>query len=403
MRRALSLLLSLPSLLACAGASPQVTDAREVTLEEMRIVARSDDAGDLVVESYDAGQLFERGTALVEQGECAPAVERFYARLIREFADSRYVSVALYNSGICFQQAGELAEAVPHFEQLLERSPESRDARHGSLQLAEILLRLERFEPAGQLTDRILLREDLDAPERLEGMARRAQALIGLERFEDAERQARSALSYYRRQDQTGQIPDPAFAATANYALAESMRLRASRLALPEGTAEEQHQVLDARSRLLLSAQHEYFNTIRHTNAHWASAAGYQIGAMYDELWTALMSAPIPPPNRELSPAAMPLYREEYRRSLADHIEPLLRHAIRYWELTLLMVERTGVRSEWAERTREDLDRMRLRLLEQVSPDPGEEMDAILTEPQATLRLPRQLRGAVAARIPSAL
>ena len=45
-------------------------------------------------------------------------------------------------------------------------------------------------------------------------------------------------------------------------------------------------------------------------------------------------------------------------------IRPLLRHAIHYWELTLLMGERTGVRTEWLERTRADLGRMRSTLLE---------------------------------------
>ena len=48
--------------------------------------------------------------------------------------------------------------------------------------------------------------------------------------------------------------------------------------------------------------------------------------------------------------------------------KPLIRHAIRYWELTLMMVERTGVRTEWSSRVRDDLERARVRLLDSARP-----------------------------------
>ena len=113
----------------------------------------------------------------------------------------------------------------------------------------------------------------------------------------------------------------------------------------------------------------EYANTITHTsgivntNPKWAAASGYRIGAMYDKLWQDLMAAPAP---ASLSAGAKELYPQE----LAKLIKPLLRHAIRYWELTLLMAERTGGRGEWVEKTRGDLERVRGLLLEQP-PGPG--------------------------------
>jgi hypothetical protein len=59
------------------------------------------------------------------------------------------------------------------------------------------------------------------------------------------------------------------------------------------------------------------------------------------------------------------MYQEEYHLALARLAKPLIRHSIRYWELTLLMVERTGVSSGWTTRIRQDLDRARDRLLDQ--------------------------------------
>ncbi len=348
-------------------------------MEEMRIVASNGAGGEVVFDSYDAGQLFERGTRLLADGQCREAVERFYDRIIAEFPASRYIGPASYNSGLCLHEGGELEASVPYYEGVLEHAPRSRDARHAALQLSQVLIGLERWEAALSVVDRVLLREDLEEPERLEGLARRAQALLGLERFEDAGRQARNALSYYRMQQRRAAIADPYFAAAANYVLAESMRMRSETMDLPPGSAEEQHAVLDRRARLVLDAQREYFNTIRHTDAEWAAAAGYRIGAMYDHLWHALMRSPIPPPTRQLDDEAVPVYEDEYRSELARHIRPLLRHAIRYWELTLLMVERTGVQTDWSTRTRSELERMRGLILEQT--DPVAEDDAPAAPP----------------------
>lgn len=342
-------------------------------MDEMRIVASRSDEGELVFDSYDAGQLFERGTRLLNEGRCREAVERFYDRIAREFTTSRYVGPALYNAGLCLHEGGEPEASIPYYQGVLEHAPEGRDARHATLQLLQVYVNLERWEDGLELAERLLLREDLEAPERLEGLARRAQALLGLERLDDAGRQARDALSYYRMQERRGQIQDPYFAAASNYVLAETMRLQAEHIDIPAGDAETQHHALDQRARLVLDAQREYFNTIRQTDAHWAAAAGFRIGGLYDQLWHALMRAPIPPPARELAEDALPVYREEYRNELARQVRPLLRHAIRYWELTLLMVERTGVQTEWSERTRDELERMRALILQETDPTPTRE------------------------------
>lgn len=378
-------------LAACGGAAPRPTTPNDVVaMEEMRIVA-SREGGELVFDSYDAGQLFERGTERLNEGQCREAIERYYDRIAAEFPTSRYLAPAMYNAGLCLQQGGELEAAVPYFQRVLEAAASSRDGKHAALQLTGAFIGLERWEEARDLADRVLLREDLGSEERLEGLARRAQALLGLERWDDAERQARDALSYFRTRRGDEVIDDPYFAAAANFVLAETMRLRSEGMAIPAADAQAQHAVLDARARLVLDAQREYFSTIRFTEPHWAAAAGYRIGSMYDRLWHALIEAPVPPPTAEMNDATMALYREEYRTELARHIRPLIRHAIRYWELTLLMVERTGVQTEWTERTQQDLERMRALLLDEGSVD-GPADGAEGPGPTSEIRLPSELR-----------
>jgi hypothetical protein len=226
-------------------------------------------------------------------------------------------------------------------------------------------VQLERWKDTEAVADELLAREDLTADERLEAMARRAQALLGQQRFDEAERYARSALQYSRTRPVEDAIKDDFFRAACNYVLAETYRQREQALAFPEGL-EPQKEVLLKRAQLLLEAQREYFNTISLNeldNYHWAAAAGYRIGNMYDELWQAVMSAPVP---RHLPQEGHAVYHQE----LATLIKPLIRHAIRYWELTELFIERTGLKTSWSEKIRTDLTRVRQLLLEQP-PGPG--------------------------------
>jgi hypothetical protein len=99
---------------------------------------------------------------------------------------------------------------------------------------------------------------------------------------------------------------------------------------------------------------------------------------MYERLFQDIMAVPVP---AELSPAARAVYPHE----LAKRVQPLLRHAVRYWELTLLMVERTGVQTEWAARTRAQLERVKAMLSagEGEPRQPGESSESRPVAPAA--------------------
>lgn len=333
-------------------------------MEELRITARQTEDGEFEFTSYDAETLFRRGTELLGQQRCTEAVE-LYDRLADEFGTSRYASPALYNAGLCLQDAGELPAAADRYERLLRELPAAPDTKHARFQLAAISVELERWDRTVEVADELLARDDLSPDERMEAMARRAQALLGAESVEEAERQARTAISYFRTRSEEDAVRDNFFAAAAGFVLAESIRQRGEAVTIPQAEVETQHQVLERKAQYLLEAQREYFNVMQHRNAHWAAAAGYRIGAMYDRLWAEIMNAPTPPPRNQLPQGTEDVYQQEYRLELARLVKPLLRHSIRYWELTLMMVERTGVRTEWGERVRADLERARQRLIEQ--------------------------------------
>ena len=332
-------------------------------MEELRITAARGEQG-YRFDVYDAADLFTRATDLLNQQKCREAVE-LYDRLVREFAASRYASASLYNSGLCLQALADFEASAQRYGALRTGYPQSEDRKDASFQLAEVLVQLERWQDVLAVADELLARDELTADERLEAMARRAQALLGQQRFDEAERYARSALSFYRTRPAEDAIKDDFFAAACNYVLAETFRQREQGMAFPEGL-EPQKAVLLRRAELLLEAQREYFNTISLNNLdnyHWAAASGYRIGGMYDELWHAIMKAPVP---AHLPPEGHAVYRDE----LAKLVKPLIRHAIRYWELTQMFIERTGIQTPWALKIKTDLERVRTLLLEQP-PGPG--------------------------------
>ena len=322
----------------CGGSAPPVehpqAPPRVVSMEELHITAERRQEGDYEFQVYDAAELFNRATDLLNRDRCADAVA-LYDKLDAEFPDSDYVSAALYNAGLCLQQTQQLAAAQDHYQRLRQRVPGSPDIKDATFQLAAVLVDLARFQDSVAIAEELLARTDLSADERLEALARRAQGLLGAGQLDDAAREARSALAYYRTRPAEESVRDEFFAAASNYVLAESIRLRAESVQFPAAGIDEQKAVLIRRAELLLEAQREYFNTIHFSNVRWTAASGYRIGYMYDELWHSIMSAPVPP---HLPPEGHPIYRQE----LAKLIKPLIRHAIRYWEVTLLLLERTG-------------------------------------------------------------
>ncbi len=348
----------LPVLLVALAGCGAGSRPRTIEVEETRIVGVRGEGGEVSSHLSNPVLLFDDGNRLARDGDCPRAVA-CYDELVRDFPASRYVSPALYNAGLCLQGQEQWEEARARYERLLALRPDSTDVPRARFQLAEVLEALEQWEPARVNAEALLARDDLRPADRLEALARRARAVLGLGRLDEAAALAREALAYYRTRPSDQAIADETFAAMCAYVLAETIRLRAEALTFSEGSALEQHELLERRARLLLDAQRAYFDTIRLTNPDWAAAAGYRIGSMYRSFFDAITRAPVPPPSIPMTDVQRALYEEEYRTQLREQVLPLVRHAIRYWELTLTMVERTGAQSPWLEQLRQDLERAR--------------------------------------------
>jgi hypothetical protein len=106
---------------------------------------------------------------------------------------------------------------------------------------------------------------------------------------------------------------------------------------------------LDDKARLLLTAQRQYIETIKMGNPQWASASGYQVGSLYEELYDSFIHAPIP---AEMMGDANQEKREVYYEELRKKIRILLEKSLHTHEQNLLMLERLGVQNEWRDKSK---------------------------------------------------
>jgi TolA-binding protein len=338
--------------LGCAhqpSPGPVTPNAPPITLYEMepiKITAVNGPSG-VQVEAYDATELFEQaGKALSEKRYDDSLLA--YDRLLKEFPQSRYTPAALYNAGLAGQGKKDWAAAIARFKVLVDGYPDSADAKDGLFQLGATYAEIGNWPTSAEVFARALDRKDLTADDRLEALARRGYAQYELKDLDTAERTFRSAVAFFHQIEAAERLETDFYLALAMYHLGQVSheRFRAVPLRLPD---KQMGADLEEKARLLLASQRQYIDTIKLGNPAWASASGFQIASLYEELYDSFIHAPVPP--ELLRPGAgeqLQIYYEEVRKK----IRVLLEKSVRTHESNLLMMERLGVHNEWRDKSK---------------------------------------------------
>lgn len=334
---------------ACAGrqqtppanpAAPTVHyDMEPIAIEAKRVPGQDG----VQIESFDAEELFEQAGAALSQKRYDDAV-RFYDKLLGSFPDSGYARAAMYNRGLAFRDKKDWAGAVAAFKSLVEKHESHADAKDGLFQLGACYAEQTNWPASAEVFVRLLARKDLTADDRIEAIARRGFAQFNLSDLDAAEKTFRSVFAYKQSIEQQERLATDFYLAFSQYHLGQitHQRFRSVTLRLPEAQMDRD---LDQKASLLLQAQRAYIDTIKFGNPAWASAAGFQVGSLYEELYDSFMNAPVP---GELKGEA----REVYVSELHKKIRVLLEKSVKWYRENLLMVERLGVDTDWAEKSK---------------------------------------------------
>jgi len=336
-------------MVGCLGRSAR---RAEIQFDPMEIT------GDPALEKLTDEELFASGSAAFASGEFRQAA-RYFGRLADAMPDSRHHRVATFNAGLAHEKLKEWDAAYSRFSLLSDPDKGTGDALDAAFRAAETLYHLEHYDAAVNILSRLAARTDLPLSRQLEAEVQKGVCELESGKEELAEKTLRHALSLYQALPDKSEVDDY-FPAQAQFFLGEVYRLRYETLALePERGVDQLARDLEYKAEMLLSAQGHYLRSIRIGHGYWATAAGSQIGALYQNLYEHMTHAPAP---RELTAEQADIYRQEVRKK----IRVLISKAINIYERTLEAAERIGSVGPFIERTRESLEKMKALLVSEA-------------------------------------
>ncbi len=387
-RAALAVTVAASAVVALGGCAT-TKPVQAVKAPEMHVVAQP--IGPDGLDAYDAATLFARAFDFMDGDDYADAA-LYFERLIREFPDDGHVILAWYNVGVAYIHLERGEEAVAAFDKYLAMLPATasdKDKLDGRFKRGEALATAKRYDEVVDTFD-TLLGEDLEVEDRIIALvdAGVGHYMLGLHDPDGSHRPTAEyrfleARRLYRQASERARLNVGYFTAQAAFYLAELARLEFSEYELKFPTPAELAAAtaaaakaapkgeppsnvlekllgdqLEQKCQLLLRAQYAYLRTIREGHAGWASAAGFNVGQMYEELHDDLIGLPAPP---DLGPEAAALYQKMVRKKVLI----LLAKAEKTWTSNADMVTRTGAESEWAQKTRASLARIKQKLMEE--------------------------------------
>jgi tetratricopeptide (TPR) repeat protein len=334
---------------AARGDGQQPPPKQELAFDPVTVTA------DLELDKLNDEELFAQGTSAFAANDFKQAA-RFFGRLADFHPASKHRRQALYNAGLSHQRLKEWEEAEHRFSELADAARGQDDALDAAFRVAESHYHLERYDEAAALLATIAAREDLPLNRRLEAQVQQGVCELEAGRTEPAEKLFRKALSTYDGLADKDEVDDY-FPAQAHFFVGEIYRLHYEDVKLdPARGTDKLSEDLNYKAELLLSAQGHYLRSIRVGNGYWATAAGAQIGALYENLYEHMVNSPAP---SELNAEEARVYRQELRKK----IRVLLTKSINIYERTLETAERIGSQSTFVDRTRESLAKVKALLL----------------------------------------
>lgn len=334
--------------------TPSAQTSRTASMQKIEMdpieLTRSGASTPIQIEAHDAPTLFQEGGEHLDAERYAEAAAS-YDHLIRSFPDSPYVSPALFNAGLAYEGLGRFADAAERYRRvpLSDGTDGGKVAKDAALRLGACYAELKRWPASIEVYEKVLRREDLNLSERLESMSRRALGLFESGDLKLAEEGFNDTLAYYKANKELERLESSFFIAMARFYSAHigHRRFRELPLRLPQPQLEQDMQAL---ARQFLATQEGYIETIRLKDPMWASAAGYQVGALYRELYDALVKSPFP---KELDSE---LKRIVYSELLKSNLRTLLEKGRAILAKNLEMAGRVGVKNGWIEKSSAELE-----------------------------------------------
>ena len=255
---------------------------------------------------------------------------------------------------------GDFESARSTLAGLLAEVPEHADAADTWARLGAVQAELGEWAQSAHSLDEAYQRLDQAAlvSARIELLARRAYALFSDGAYESCSAVLDQAEALYAKEEQapTERFSTFYFVGMMRFYRAALLhtQFREVQVELPEA---RMTAAFSKKLELLTAAQAGYNDTIRVKHVYWVSAAGFQLGTLFEEFYDDLMHAPVPD---WLDDGQKQTYYEELKAQL----RPVVNKAIWVFEKNLESARRLGYENPFVEQTRDALARLQAVLLD---------------------------------------
>ncbi len=299
------------------AAKQPARDPRVIDLDIIRITAHSSSPGsDPELTSVASSDLFKQANQAAKAGRQREAIA-LYRQLVAEFPDSQFAPISLFNIAAVLDTQADLAATMATLEELVGKYPQSRESIDGQLYLAALHADHKQWPEAHGVLDAALARPNLTFADRIEAFARRGYVELELRDFDRADASFTAALGEWRK---APRIEDPYYIAMAHYYRGELLHQKLLAVQVRPGD-DDMVADLDAKRALAVQAYDRWKDSLAFKQAYWATAAGYQMSQIFEELWEAHVRAPYP---HGLSAEARVLYVREVHGKVRVDLEKAL-------------------------------------------------------------------------------
>ena len=321
-------------------------------LVETPVSEREDE--DVTLERLDPADHFRRAAAAYNIGAMREALSHFLAVVIRH-PESPDFSESAYRSGVVYEKFSRYEKALDYYRRALDVDTSPARVRDLRFRILGCLFMMK--DTAGQQEQVDILEKStgLNDDDMLELHVRESVLIFQRDGAEKAAPRLEDAYKEWERGWNSQRVLNNYFGAMAAFYLGEVERER-SRTVILQLPSEKVMEGLNVKARHLLEAQDKYVRCIKTNNIYWATAAGYRVGELYENLYDDFLGAPHP----ENQTAEQ---KEVYDCILAKRITVLMHKAIRIWDDAVRMGTRLRVDNEWTKRTHEKLEVIKARYL----------------------------------------
>ncbi len=334
-------------LLLCACGTRPVIE-KDKTVIEMEPMLITDHGG------IQVNVLFDEGVGALNGQLFEQCIDKFST--IVQFKEHVYLQASYYNLGLCYEFMQKHTEAEMAFRNYIALSTDPESILDGKVRLGVQLIKNKKADEALSLYDDILLKNTLKPMDRAECHLRKAMAYLIKDDFARADHELSVAISQTNGLFPNGYQQNELMAEIF-YQKGETFRLLSAKVEL-KLPLEKMKRSLNDKIRFFKKSISHYVSCINVHQSYWATAAGFQLGKLHEDVYYQITNAEHP---ADFDEETIVLYRHQLKKK----IFPILQESIGIYQKNAELGQRIGASNEWIKATNQKLDELK-QMIEKI-------------------------------------